>query len=228
MVHPNNYLIEIRLMGKAKYDVRKMIYHLQRRFRLPIGKKVPHITLAGPFTTSDESALVRDFGAICRQAPTMWFGIDGFDTFPDTHVVHLAVKPSAELRAFRLKTARTLQSYCRLQRFDYQADFKFHATLAMKLDRLTFDRVRQHAHTMKCPQIRHTVLRVTLLRGGRILREYDFLQRRMLSRQQALDPNVYARTMTCLRRRYADRGIQHASERRSVSWWSKLKWWFRQ
>jgi hypothetical protein len=42
-------------------------------------------------------------------------------------------------------------------------------------------------------------MRVTLLKYGRILREYDFLQRKLLNRRQALNKHITRRSKTLLK-----------------------------
>ena len=42
-------------------------------------------------------------------------------------------------------------------------------------------------------------MRVTLLKGGKILREYDFLQRKLLNRRQALNKHITRRSKTLLK-----------------------------
>ena len=45
----------------------------------------------------------------------------------------------------------------------------------------------------------HIVIRVTLLKNGKILKEYDFLLRKSLNQKQALDSKIYKRTMKFLK-----------------------------
>jgi hypothetical protein len=56
-----HYLIDIRLMGSVKHQIRNLSNHLQEKFNLGDKLVTPHITLAGPFSTHDEQKLVEDF-----------------------------------------------------------------------------------------------------------------------------------------------------------------------
>lgn len=49
MVH---YPIEYRFHGKAKYEIKKLVYEINRRFGLRTERSIPHITVAGPFYTN--------------------------------------------------------------------------------------------------------------------------------------------------------------------------------
>ena len=55
----------------------------------------------------------------------------------------------------------------------------------MKLDWLTFQRIKWYFRKQECVVFRHHPIRATLLRNSSILCEYDFIQERMLSRAQA-------------------------------------------
>jgi hypothetical protein len=56
----------------------------------------------------------------------------------------------------------------------------------MKLDWLTFQRIKWYFRGQEGVIYRHHLIRATLLRNSKILCEYDFIQERMLSRAQAL------------------------------------------
>jgi hypothetical protein len=56
----------------------------------------------------------------------------------------------------------------------------------MKLDWLTFQRIKWYFRDQKSVIYRHHPIRATLLRNSKILGEYDFIQERMLTRAQAL------------------------------------------
>ena len=79
------YLIDIRLMGSVKQQIRALSNHLEEKFNS--GKKlvVPHITLAGPFSTDNEEQLVEDFTRICTdQKEIPKYEVGGYGFFDDT------------------------------------------------------------------------------------------------------------------------------------------------
>ncbi len=51
------YLIEFRFHGKAKSEIKKLVYEIHSKFRLKTKRAIPHITLAGPFNTNNEKKL---------------------------------------------------------------------------------------------------------------------------------------------------------------------------
>lgn len=202
MVH---YLIEFRFHGKAKYELKKLVYEINKKFRLEYKRTVPHITLVGPFYTNDEQKLIEDFNQLCTKSPLMNFEIKGFNAFENSKVIFLDIKPSRELDEFRWNLSQTLKSYCQLKPFDYEKDFAFHATIAMKLLEDKFYSIRNYINRISNLNFKHMVVRVTLLKGGFILREYDFLLRKLLVRKLAKNKNVYTQTMNLLKGHFENR-----------------------
>lgn len=180
-----HYLIEIRIFGTAKYEFKRLIREVNRLFGVRSHRPVPHISLAGPFYTRDEKRLIYDFEELCANQPIMTFGVKGFGTFDDNRVVFINIKPDKNLVAFRWELAERLRDYCNLRSYDNQRDFRFHSTIAMKLSPDKFNRIKKYVETKPEPEFIHCVMRVTLLKNSKILREYDFLLNRSLGRWPA-------------------------------------------
>lgn len=196
------YLIDIRLMGPVKQQVSDLSNRLKEQFQLENYLVAPHITLAGPFSTDDEERLISDFTRVCsgiRKVPQ--YEVGRYGVFEDTRVVYVAITPDETLKQFRYALSQALAPYCTLRDYDYEPAeaFRFHATLAMKLDWLTFQRVKWHIRREKNVVHRHHPIRATLLKNSRILCEYDFLQERMLSRAQALSRATWKRDLDILK-----------------------------
>ena len=69
-------------------------------------------------------------------------------------------------------------------------------------------------------------MRITLLKGGRILREYDFIQRRLLNRRQSLNKHISRRSKSLLRQFMQgnynpDKKIRKITKSKSL--WDKIK-----
>jgi 2'-5' RNA ligase len=182
------YLIDIRLMGSVRHQIRTLSNQLEEKFNLGDKLVIPHITLAGPFSTQDEKKLIEDFTRICtNQKEIPKYDIGGYGFFADSKAVFVSITPDETLKQFRYQLSRALSPYCTLRNYDLDsADaFRFHATLAMKLDWLTFRRIKWYFRKQESVIYRHHPIRATLLRNSGILCEYDFIQERMLSRSQA-------------------------------------------
>jgi 2'-5' RNA ligase len=183
------YMIDIRLMGSVKRQIRTLSDHLQEKFTIGNKLVVPHITLAGPFFTGDEEKLREDFTRICTdQKEVPVYDVGGYGFFDDTRVVFVTITPNETLKQFRYLLSRAISPYCSLRDYDRDSleDFRFHATLAMKLDWLTFQRIKWYFRGQESVIYRHHPIRATLLRNSKILCEYDFIQERVLTRAQAL------------------------------------------
>ena len=197
-----HYLIDIRLMGSIKHQIRNLSNHLEERFNLGNKRVIPHITLAGPFSTTDEQKLIEDFTSICtNQKVIPKYEVGGYGFFDDSKVVFVAITPDENLKQFRYQLSRALLPYCSLRNYDLDSveEFRFHATLAMKLDWLTFRRIKWYFRHQERVTYRHHPIRATLLRNTKILCEYDFIQERMLSRAQALSRATMKRDFDILK-----------------------------
>jgi 2'-5' RNA ligase len=197
-----HYLIDIRLMGSVKHQIRNLSNHLQEKFNLGDKLVTPHITLAGPFSTNDEQKLIEDFTRICsNQKVIPKYEVRSYGFFDDTRVVFVAITPDENLKQFRYQLSQALLPYCSLRNYDLDSadEFRFHATLAMKLDWLTFRRIKWYFRRQESVMYRHHPIRATLLRNTRILCEYDFIQERMLSRAQALSRATMKRDFDILK-----------------------------
>ena len=196
------YLIDIRLMGPVKHQIGMLGDTLQERYHLGNRMVVPHISLAGPFSTDDEERLISDFTRVCSsqvEIPKYEVGEYGF--FADTRVIYVTIHPDEALRRYRYELAQALAPYCTLRKYDLDSceDFRFHATLAMKLDWFTFQRIRWFFHGVKPVSHRPHPIRATLLKNSKILCEYDFSRGRMMSRSQARSRATHLRDRRMLR-----------------------------
>jgi len=55
-----HYLIDIRLMGSVRHQIRNLSNQLQEKFNLGDKRVIPHITLDGPFLPTMKK-LIKDF-----------------------------------------------------------------------------------------------------------------------------------------------------------------------
>lgn len=179
-----------------------MIYSINRRFGVGKRKHVPHITLVGPIETNNEKRLISDFARICSQTKLMKFKGNGFGTFDNNRVVFVNIIPDERFNEFRVNLSKTLKEYCKLPTHNKREEkdrFGYHSTLAMKLDQNEFNSIKNYIKNKPAPDFTQIVMRVTLLKGGRILREYDFLQRRLFNRRQALNKYITRESKTLLK-----------------------------
>jgi 2'-5' RNA ligase len=209
MVH---YLIEFRFTGYGKRYLKSLIFDVASKFRVKgVTRKrpVPHISLYGPFTTIDEKRMVDSVVDVVKDYKFVSFKIKGFDYFEGKRnwfigptkgkVIYLDIEPSEELKELHWMISKKLQPFCRGRPYDNEKDFKFHATIAFKdIDR-KFNQIWDYLKSKEEPNINQYLLRVTLIKGQRILYEYDLLQHRLLDRKQALSKHYWKKTFKLLK-----------------------------
>lgn len=191
------YLIEIRMLGKARDEIKELILDTSKRFNIDIHRPVPHITLVGPFDTEEETRLIKDFKSICRNTTLISYVIEGIDIFRDNGVIYLDVQPSNELISFRKSFRDKLKPYCTLSRVDITEPFVFHATIVKNIRANKVLPIKRRMQQKL--RYSHRMLRLTLLKNGKILYEYDFVLKRLLSRHEALDREILTLTFAELK-----------------------------
>ncbi len=197
----NHYLIEFRFFGKAKANIKSLIWDINRRFHIrPRHRPVPHVSLVGPFSTKDEVRLINDFRSICERQGIMNYQVVGFNTFEENKVVYIDVEPDTKMDDFRYRLSQTLKPYCNLTKYDFDRDFKFHGTIAMKLSPMKFKQVKNYINKKTKPRYKNVLLRVTLIKNRRILYEYDFLLKKMLNRWEAKNRTILSKTFNELKK----------------------------
>lgn len=205
-----HYLIEFRFSGYAKKYLKNTIYEVGKKFRVKgVTSKhvVPHITMFGPFTTNDQRKVVSAFLSVSRKHNLIPFKLKGFGNF-ENRVIFVDVIPSEELKRYRKELAKELTGLRNFFIFktvntkgitDYEDNHSFHATIAFKDVGHKFNEIFSYLTRKHNPQIEQKLIRTTLLRDGKILYEYDFLQKRLLNRKEALNKMVWRRTINLLK-----------------------------
>src|SRR3989344_9557773 len=166
------YLIEFRFQGKARSDLKRMIYEIINKFNLgKTEKPVPHITIVAPLTTRNEKRLVHDFKEICLNHPLIRFSFSGFGSFQKAKVVYVNITPSQEMINFRKDLINKLKPYCDLKSNDinyilgiFKKIRKYfpHVTIAMNLNENKFEMIKNYVDKKEKPLMKYTLARVTL------------------------------------------------------------------
>jgi len=193
----SGYLIEFRFSGYAKQAIKELTQNISKNFHTTRKKIVPHVTLVGQLYTNDEKKLIKEVVSVCKKYELIKFQLDGFDNF-ENRVIYVKIKPSEELKKLRLELAERLGEFCELSPFDKELEFTFHATLVMKDIQRKFDRIWDYLQTWQFPKMDQHLIRITIIKKGKILVEYDFVQRKTLDRNKSLDREIFHKTRTKL------------------------------
>jgi len=231
-----HYLIEFRFHGYAKKYAKRLTYDIGKKFKVrgvTRKKVVPHITMFGPFTTKNEKKMVSVVTNIAQNYTLIPFTVIGFNFFDNAtnKVIYLSIEPSEELKQLRFEIADRLRKITKTKSSQDRKSkdkFYFHATIAFKdIDR-KFNKIWHYLKKKEEPNIQQHVLRITILKGRRILYEYDLLQKRLLNRKQSLDKHIYQRTIDILKsQQVSQQFIQRfEAKRKKVGLWEKIKSYF--
>jgi calcineurin-like phosphoesterase family protein/2'-5' RNA ligase len=185
------YLLEFRLTGSAKEFVKETAIRVAKRFHVhgvTNKRVVPHVSMI-EMETYDERRLERAFEETCVNYGPMTFkfnGLGNFNRFERDKVLYVDIEPSEELVRLRAELVDRLSTFCKIDM--REGHWSPHATLAFKdIDR-KFGRIQEYLQGIEFPPIKHYVLRTTLIgKGSKIVREFDFFQRRSLTRLEALN-----------------------------------------
>lgn len=200
------FLIEVRLMGETKHIARRLVYDIYHKFHVRgsvLHRPVPHVSLFGPFGCKSLREVIHCIGEVGSKYTELGYSLDGFDYFESKkkflfittssrkNVIFLKIKPSEELKEFRYELAKKLLKITDTVDFDHDSKdkFAFHTTLAMKdIDR-KFENIWEY---LKNYEIKSTGVcyRITLLKTGKILYEYELPTKRLLNRSQVLRRRV--------------------------------------
>ena len=193
------YYIQFRFFGKAKLLIRKLLRERNKIFDVKPVRDIPHITLAGPFSTKDENRLVQTLFSLCRSKPIMYFFVDGFDVFEDKKVVFLKINPCKMLDDFRWELSKKLRLFCKLSSYDIERKFAFHTTVMKNIPEEKFELMKQYYTQESSIGFKQFMIRATLVKNGLILCEYDFLLKELLDRKKALDNKLLVHSISILK-----------------------------
>lgn len=196
----NKFLIQFRLHGYAKSYSQDLIMDIAKRYHVKgMTKKraVPHITLYGPATTRDIRSVISEVEKVGQEYTLVPFTMNGFNYFSKpSKVIYLDIDPSPELNELRWQLSRSLQNISYPQTFDKKKDFSFHSTVAFKDINGEFNQMWDYVKQKEQPAIKQHLLRITIIGSNRrILYEYDLIQKRLLSRREALSRNSWHKTI---------------------------------
>jgi 2'-5' RNA ligase len=208
-----DYLLEFRLSGSARKYVKDIVFDVDRKFDVSGATRnrvVPHVTIIGPIKTTHEQKLVHEIIETCMKYDLMTIKFSGFTSFGNwllgNRVLAIKIEQSSELELLRIELIAKLSGFCQLSKFD-RRKWKPHATIAFKDIDKKFGQIKAYLKNRSCPEIQHYVLRITLLKNAKILCEYDFLQRRTLTRFEALNRESKKTTIMLLKKRLAKRNL---------------------
>lgn len=203
-------------VGNVKFVTKKLIFDLYHKFgvRGSVRKRpVPHVSLFGPFRTNSIREVIEIMKRVGDNYSSFNYEIDGFDYFErktwkfiiprkKKHAIFLKVIPDFNSADFRHALATELLSKKKAEpknkSIDSDIDFEFHATLAMKDIHHKFEDIWDYLKRYPI-KANGVCYRITLLKASTIVCEYDFVQKKILGRREALSRRSWAITEKLLK-----------------------------
>lgn len=194
------YLNEIRL-GEQKEFFRNTIHDVRERFDLDTqSRPVPHITLFGPYNTSQGYEVKTRTQRILSRYSVVPYRVVGFDSFPDSGTVYADVQPSQELQTLRSELADGLCSVAYDHRpWDANDSYDFHITIATNVGDLHSEILRYLRQSYDV-DIELYATRVTALDGRKMMWEWDIPRKTALSAREATSSSSWKQTEAALQR----------------------------
>ena len=170
--------------------------------------RVPHLTLYGNFQTNDVNKVIKVLENLGKKRDGLSYLIDGFRQLDSEKgkVIYFNIVPSDDLTQFRHDLSNKLRKFApSVKPFDYEKQFKFHITLCFKLSDHEARKVmlytdvppKDHPDYRPLGQFHFSLdaLRLTFLgNDSRIICEYDMMQKRILTRREALSRKTWKKT----------------------------------
>jgi hypothetical protein len=211
-----DYLIEIRpVLEKRK--LKQKISTLKEAINLRKTIRVPHLTLVYDFTPKIPNYKLADLvKGTATKYETLSFEYDGW-VLKETgngFAFTFKIKPSKELREFRYELYHNIKNSIIEDPQVKNIATRLSQTKAEKIEKFTNNEKTIFEKFLKYLQgnddfVRHKrpllypseVMRIPILRSGRITYEYDKLTNRILNRSEALSRNYLRKTLDAYRKK---------------------------
>jgi len=196
-----HYLIENRIYGFAKQYARSLIWHIAKKFKVRgriRQRPVPHMSLVGGFEAHKINEVISKMKDVCMHydpIPLQIKGIDFMTSKDGYKVMYLNVTAPEALKKLRWELIEQIRPYAKLKWHDKKKDTVFHITIAFKDIDKKYREIKRYVKNLETVEINTTMFRITLIQKQRIKYEYDLLEKRLLTRRQALDRGRFRRTI---------------------------------
>ncbi|MFH1054497.1 MAG: 2'-5' RNA ligase family protein [Candidatus Altiarchaeota archaeon] len=206
------YLIEIRFAGYAREYIRRLVYATARRFRIDdvtMKNAAPSLVILGPFRTGNEHEMLKRLVDVAGKYKMVSYRISGFNHYRGqrkwlvfsqlSDIIYLDIEPSDELRSLRRDLVYALNPICKGERLNELDWHKFHATVPFKDMNEKFDAVWGYLKDHEDSNLSQRLLRLTVVRGKRVLCEYDLTDKRLMLHGRYLSSHYIDRTIEFLK-----------------------------
>ncbi|MFH0862268.1 MAG: hypothetical protein V1875_04480 [Candidatus Altiarchaeota archaeon] len=202
------YRIDIRLAGYAREHMRRLIYVACRRFNIKGVAKdyVPSIILYGPANSAHEADIIAAVEEAASGSGLVSFRIREFAHFDpgkkwfsnDLRGICLDIEPAESLKTLRAELVERLNTFCELQKPDLGT--RLHAVVELgEIDEGRFGELLAYFKANEEKDISQRLLRLSIIRDGRQICEYDLLRKRMVGRERMREPTTIGAALCQIR-----------------------------
>lgn len=201
----DSYLLEYRYSGYPRKYILDRYFELKRAYRIthPKYHYVPHITIAGPINTSNERKLIQQIKEIIFKNAHHFHEPGNlvetrkyitFETNVGSHVLAIEIKPPKSLVNLKNEIETQLNADASFQCQVYKKVI-WHTTLwNMKKNNAyeNKDKFRQVWRNLdnSLQEMKFILDRITLIKNGLILKEFDLVDLNILSRTKSLNNDL--------------------------------------
>ena len=188
----NSYIIEIRPILE-KYKLKQIMRKVRSLSHLKV-HRVPHITLIYNFRPLvDPIKIMEVIKEVSNKYSNLEFYYDKYEIKKGKkgYTIALGIRPDNELLQFREDLYKSLKNYIK-ERSDvkfYNENFWFHAGISFHLSCKVVKNILNNKEILQILSrflYKAKVLRITLVNAGKIVYEYDVLNKKILNRTEAL------------------------------------------
>ena len=218
-----SFIIEVRPVLE-KYKLKQITREFTSRLRLRV-HKVPHVTLVYNFWPKGSPfKVIETVKKVADNYDNLEYYYDGYEVKHGNkgYVIAIRIRPSPELVQFREEVYGKLKGHI-TERPDvrqYNENLWFHAAVSFNLGPEQVKKFLSDTELVQKLQrflFHARVLRITLVRKGRIVYEYDTLTKRILDRSHALSSDELENTY----KKYREKFLKIEVDRRN---WENV--WF--
>lgn len=155
-------------------------------------KYVPHITFLRPFYTTNENQLIETFNqTLSKYEEPIKFQITKFNYFNnDKKIVHTTIQQNSEIENIIHSLENNLEKIIQFKHKKIEDKINLHTTISEEKDTSIMKKLDE----IILP-IDQYLLRVYLLKNKLILREYDFYLNQSLTREDAINKELFKETI---------------------------------
>lgn len=197
----DSYLLEYRYSGYPKKYILDRYFEFQRAYKIahPKAHYVPHVTIAGPIVTNYESELIKKVREIIFRNAHHFHGPGNlvgtgkfitFDTELEGQILAIEIKPPKSLVNLKKEIESNLNMNADFKCRVYEKEI-WHTTLwnMKKNAHANKEKFQKMWHNLenRPQEMKFALDRITLVKNGIILTEFDLVELKSLNRTESLN-----------------------------------------